>query len=145
MRASSRQGGASTDEPRAVARGASQGLGASIAVPAPADYSLPRFQGRKLLPPGEEHGAEFQKTRKDAQKLLALKPAEQEAALVNAVINNDLFGERNLGDEELSGTVHAVVGARTAYRSHTATAVFRCRGCFAIACLLVRCVDCGGS
>jgi hypothetical protein len=111
----------------------------------PADYSLPRFQGRKLLPPGEEHGAEFQKTRKDAQKLLALKPAEQEAALVNAVINNDLFGERNLGDEELSGTVHAVVGARTAYRSHTATAVFRCRGCFAIACLLVRCVDCGGS
>ena len=65
----------------------------------PAEYSLPLFQGRKLLAPGEEKGAEFQKTRKAAQTLLALKPAEQEAALLKAVIENDLFGEKWSGGE----------------------------------------------
>ena len=35
----------------------------------PAEYSLPLFQGRKLLAPGEENGAEFQKTRTAAQTL----------------------------------------------------------------------------
>ena len=65
----------------------------------PAEYSLPLFQGRKLLAPGEEKGAEFQKTRKAAQTLLALKPAEQEAALLKAVIENDLLGEKWSGGE----------------------------------------------
>jgi hypothetical protein len=65
----------------------------------PAEYNLPLFQGRKLLAPGEETGAEFQKTRKAAQALLALKPAEQEAALLKAVIENDLWGEKWMGGE----------------------------------------------
>jgi hypothetical protein len=65
----------------------------------PAEYSLPLFQGRKLLAPGEEKGVEFQKTRKVAQTLLALKPAEQETALLKAVIENDLFGEKWIGGE----------------------------------------------
>jgi hypothetical protein len=60
----------------------------------PAQYGLPLFQGRKLLAPREEESAEFQKTRKAAQTLLALKPAEQEAALLMAVIENDLLGEK---------------------------------------------------
>jgi hypothetical protein len=65
----------------------------------PADYSLPLFQGRKLLAPGDENGAEFQKTRKAAQNLLALKPAEQEVALLKAVIDNDLFSTKWVGGE----------------------------------------------
>jgi hypothetical protein len=65
----------------------------------PAEYSLPLFQGLKLLAPGEETGAEFQKTRKAAQTLLARKPAEQEAALLTAVIENDLLGKRWAGGE----------------------------------------------
>jgi hypothetical protein len=65
----------------------------------PAEYGLPLFQGRKLLAPGESNGAEFQKTRKAAQGLLALKPAEQEAALLKAVIENDLLGEKWRGGE----------------------------------------------
>jgi hypothetical protein len=66
----------------------------------PADYRLPLFQGRRRLEPEEEKGAEFQKTRKDAQALLALKPAEQEAALLKAVIEKDLLGGRWIGGEE---------------------------------------------
>ncbi len=65
----------------------------------PSEYGLPLFQGRKLLAPGEEKTAEFQKTRKAAQTLLALKPAEQEAALLKAVIENDLLGEKWMGGE----------------------------------------------
>jgi hypothetical protein len=65
----------------------------------PSDYGLPLFQGRKLLPPGEENGAEFQKTRKAAQALLALNPAEQELALLTAVIDRDFFGDRWVGGE----------------------------------------------
>jgi len=65
----------------------------------PADYSLPLFQGRKLLAPGEEKGAEFQKTRKAVQTLLALKPAEQEAALLKAVTEYFLAGEKSRGNE----------------------------------------------
>jgi hypothetical protein len=65
----------------------------------PADYRLPLFQGRRLITPEEEKGAEFQKTRKRVQELLALKPAEQEAALVKAVVENDLFGKRWIGGE----------------------------------------------
>jgi hypothetical protein len=65
----------------------------------PANYSLPLFQGSKLLPPGAEQGPEFQKVRKDAQALLALKPAEQEAALLKAVIDNDLLGDKRVGGE----------------------------------------------
>ncbi len=65
----------------------------------PAEYGLPLFQGRKLLAPGEEKAAEFQKTRKAAQTLLALKPAEQEAALLKAIIENDLLGKKWRGGE----------------------------------------------
>ena len=65
----------------------------------PADFGLPLFQGRQLLAPGEEKTAEFEKTRKAAQTLLAMKPAEQEAALLKAVIDNDLFGKRWIGGE----------------------------------------------
>lgn len=65
----------------------------------PADYRLPLFQGRQLLAPGDEKGPEFAKTRKAAQALLALPPAGQEAALLRAVINKDLFGGRWRGGE----------------------------------------------
>ncbi len=65
----------------------------------PSEYSLPLFQGRKLLAPGDDQGAEFQKTRKAAHALLALKPAEQEAALLKAVIENDFLGTKWRGGE----------------------------------------------
>ena len=65
----------------------------------PADYRLPLFQGRQLLGPGEDQKAEFARTRARAQALLALKPAEQEAALLKAVVDKDLFGRRWRGGE----------------------------------------------
>ncbi|MBA4191106.1 MAG: hypothetical protein C0467_24235 [Planctomycetaceae bacterium] len=65
----------------------------------PADYRLPLFQGRRFLTPEVEMSAEFKDTRKKAQALLALKPAEQEAALMKAVIEKDLFGKRWIGGE----------------------------------------------
>ena len=65
----------------------------------PADYRLPLFQGRQLLAPGEDRGPEFAKTRKAAQALLALPPVGQEAALLRAVIDKDLFGDRWRGGE----------------------------------------------
>jgi hypothetical protein len=65
----------------------------------PADYHLPLFQGRQLFAPGEEKGPDFAKTRKAAQDLLALPPAKQEAALLKAVIDKDLFGRKWRGGE----------------------------------------------
>jgi hypothetical protein len=62
----------------------------------PADFSLPLFQGRQRLAPGEKNGADFQKIRKSAQKLLALEPAEQEAALLKSVIEKELGSERRM-------------------------------------------------
>jgi hypothetical protein len=61
----------------------------------PADYQLPLFQGRQLLPAGADKSPEFDKqTRKAAQALLALKPPEQEAALLKAVVKADLLGKK---------------------------------------------------
>ncbi len=60
----------------------------------PADYSLPLFQGRKRLAPGEKNGADFQKIRNAAQKLLAVEPAEQDAALLKSVIEKELNATR---------------------------------------------------
>ncbi len=66
----------------------------------PADYSLPLFQGRKRLAPGEKNGADFQKIRKAAQKLLALEPAEHDAALLKSVIENELDAKRWVFDPD---------------------------------------------
>jgi hypothetical protein len=82
----------------------------------PSDYDLPLFQGRKLLAPDEEKSTEFEKTRKAAQTLLALKPAEQEAALLTAVIENDFFGKRWSGgetDETKTKEIRARLAKRT--------------------------------
>jgi hypothetical protein len=65
----------------------------------PADYRLPLFQGMQFLAQGEEKSPEFQKTLGMAKELLALKPADQEAALLKAVIANDLFSEKWIGGE----------------------------------------------
>ncbi len=60
----------------------------------PADYRLPLFQGRRLLSVGEEKSPDFdRKTRHAAQELLALKPAEQETALLKAVVKADFCFE----------------------------------------------------
>ena len=63
---------------------------------------MPLFQDRKLLAPGEEKGTEFEKKTRRAKRrapLGAAKPAEQEAALLKAVIENDLFGEKWIAGE----------------------------------------------
>jgi hypothetical protein len=60
----------------------------------PADYGLPLFQGRKRLAPGEKNGADFQKIRGAAQKLLSLEPAEQHVALLKSVIEKELGDKR---------------------------------------------------
>jgi hypothetical protein len=65
----------------------------------PADYRLPLFQGLELLTAEEEKAAEFQATKKKVRELLALKPAEQEAVLLKAVIEKDLFGTKWKGGE----------------------------------------------
>jgi hypothetical protein len=65
----------------------------------PSDYRLPLFQGGQFLKPGEDAGPKFGETRKSAQALLALTPVEQEAALLKAVIDDSLFGDRWIGGE----------------------------------------------
>lgn len=66
----------------------------------PADYCLPLFQGRQLLASDEEQGADFdKKVRKAAQALLAFKPAEQEAALLKAVMSKYFLSDKYLGGE----------------------------------------------
>jgi hypothetical protein len=64
-----------------------------------ADYRLPLFQGRERLPPGAEKAPEFEKVRKEAKTLLALKPAELEVALLKTSIERDLLGKRWVGGE----------------------------------------------
>lgn len=65
----------------------------------PADYRLPLFQGRELLPPGGDRSPAFEKTRRDAKALLALTPDGREAALLAALVRHDLFGPRWVGGE----------------------------------------------
>lgn len=76
----------------------------------PADYALPLFQGRDRLTKEDEKSPEFEKTRKSAQALIALKPAEQEAALLKALTEKYVIGTRSrfpYEDEEDDGKVKA--------------------------------------
>jgi hypothetical protein len=57
----------------------------------PADYLLPLFQGRRLLAAGEENTAEFDQIRRATRAILALKPDEQEAALLRAAIDTNVL------------------------------------------------------
>ncbi len=65
----------------------------------PAEYELPLFQGRTFLSPEHEKSLEFQKTRKAAQDLLALKPNEQEGALLKALIEHVFWSKAWRGGE----------------------------------------------
>jgi hypothetical protein len=88
----------------------------------PADYGLPLFQGRNLLAPGEENGATFQKTRKAAQDLLALKPVDREATLLTAVIEKELSG-RNRDEGEPHRMESKAIQARLAKMTTVETLV----------------------
>jgi hypothetical protein len=74
----------------------------------PADYRLPLFQGRRLLEPGEEKGKSFGQFRDRVRGLLALKPAEREAALLKALIRQDLFSDKWVGGEPDAAKVKAL-------------------------------------
>jgi hypothetical protein len=63
----------------------------------PFDFQCQLGGGFKLLKPGDEK--ELAKIRKSAQGLLSLAPPEREAALLKAVIDDNLFGQRWLGGE----------------------------------------------
>lgn len=66
----------------------------------PADYEVPLGEEPRLLSPGAEKSRDFQKVRDDARRLLALPAAEQEAAVLRAVIDENLLEGHWIGGEK---------------------------------------------
>lgn len=75
----------------------------------PADYTLPLWQGRVLLPPGKDEqplselGSEhkdLKSFREDVQSLLALSPEAREVRLLQRLAAKYLFGERRRAQQE---------------------------------------------